>query len=292
MAGSYPNTSSRRMAYDDDGSVCLISIGTDAGLAQGIGPISTPYSNATTVQMENVNDEDVATFNRVNVAFGSLHFAILFPELRELDGIYVAIGAVPSSSWSDYSTDQTNGLDGSWNDLSIPGDTGEPADGYRDNIVSQAISNVLAVRHFQGRNQASSGPHDMQSIHLYGTLTAGETPNRLLFLDPDNSNAEFTLPLDYGDVPRGQTSTDTFLVRNNSGSLTANGVQITAEDLFGGSASWYTYSDDDITYQGTLAVGNIGPGGSQLVHIRQIIPDAQVPAIHAARTRLNVTSWT
>ncbi len=292
MAGAYPNAPKLRMAYDDDGSVCLISVGTDAGLAQGLGPISTPYSVATTTEEENVNDEDLTTQNRVNVAFGSLHFAILFPEKRELDGIYVAIGNVPSSSWSDYSDDQTNGLDGTWNDLSVPGVTSEPADGYRDNIISKAISNVLAVRHFQGRNQASSSPHDMKSIHLYGTITPGETPDRLLFLDPDNADAEFTLPLDYGDVPRGQTSTDTFKVKNNSGSLTANTVQTTGADLFGGSGSWYTYSDDDITYSATLGLGNLGPGATKLVHIKQIVPDAQAPAVHAARTKLNVASWT
>ncbi len=292
MAGAYPNTPSRRMAWDDDGTLCLIAKGTDAGLSQGVGPITTPYSVASTVDQEALNDEDLATDVGISVASGSLHWAMLFPEKRELDGIYIAIGATPSSRWSDYSLNQTNGLDGTWNDLSVPGDTGEPADGYRDNIVSKAISNVLAVRAFQGRDQVSAGNHDFLSIHLYGTLTAGETPDRLIFLDPDNSDDEFTLPLDYGDVPRGQTSTDTFKVKNNSGTLTANGVQTTAADLFGGSGSWYTYSDDDITYQATLSLGNIGPGGTELVHIKQIVPDAQAPGVHAARTKLNVTSWT
>ncbi len=292
MAGAYPNVPKRRMAYDDDGSVNLISTGTDAGLAQGLGPISTPYSNATTVQQENVNDEDLTSQNSVGVAFGSLHYTILFPEKREVDGLYIAIGTVPSSSWSDWSDDTTNGLDGTWNDFSVNGAASEPADGYRDNIVSKALSNILAVRHFQGRDQASAGTHAHKTIHFYGTITPGETPDRLLFLDPDDSDNEFTLPLDYGDVPRGQTSTDTFKVRNNSGSLTANGIQVTGADLSGGSGSWYTYSDDDITYVATLALGNISPGGTQLVHIKQIIPDAQVPAVHAARTKLNVTSWT
>jgi hypothetical protein len=261
-------------------------------LTQGTGPTDYSYAVATTGQQEDLNDEDLATVIDANAARQSAHFAILFPEKREVDGLYFATNQIGTEQWTDYSDDQTNGLDGTWNDFSVGGVTGEPSDGYRDNIVSKALSNILAVRAFIGRTQVSSGGNSFQTLHFYGKITPGETPDRLVFLDPDDADKEFTLPLDYGDVPRGQTSTDTFKVRNNSGSLTANGIQITGADLSGGSGSWYTYSDDNITYVATLAIGNLSPGGTQLVHIKQIVPDAQAPAVHAARAKLNVTSWT
>ncbi len=291
MAGAYPNTPSRRMAWDDDGSVVLWAKGNDGPLTQGTGPTDYAYVNATTPQQEALNDEDLSTDINANEARQSAHFAILFPEKREVDGLYFAAHDIATEQWTDHSDDQTNGTDGTWTDFSVGGVSGEPADGYRDNIISKALSNILAVRAFIGRSQVSSGTSAFETLHFYGTITPGETPDRLIFLDPDDSDNEFTLPLDYGDVPRGQTSTNTFKVRNNSGSLTANGVQTTGADLFGGSGSWYTYSDDDITYSATLALGNISPGGTQLVHIKQIVPDAQAPAVHAARTKLNVTSW-
>ena len=292
MAGAYPNTPSRRMAWDDDGSIPLWAEGNDGPLTQGTGPTDYAYAIPSTVINEALNDEDLATELLAHEARQSTHFAILFPEKREVDGIYFASQDIPTEQWTDHSDDTTNGTDGTWTSFSVGGVSGEPADGYRDNIISKALSNIIAVRAFIGRSQVSSGASAFRTLHFYGSITPGETPDRLLFLDPDDADNEFTLPLDYGDVPRGQTSTDTFKVRNNSGSLTANTVQVTGADLSGGSGSWYTYSDDDITYVATLALGNISPGGTELVHIKQIVPDAQAPAVHAARTKLNVASWT
>ena len=117
-------------------------------------------------------------------------------------------------------------------------------------------------------------------------------PSRLLFLDPDNSDAEFAQPLDFGDVPRGQTQTDTIKIINNSGSLTANTVQITANDLFGGSNSWYTFSLDDVVYSSTLSLGNMGVAATQLVYVKQVVPDAQNIGLYAARARVGAASWT
>ncbi len=292
MAGSYPDNPSRRMAWDDDGSVVLFAEGNDGPLTQGTGPTDYSYAIASTVLKEKLNDEDLGTEELAHEARQSSHFAILFPEKREVDGLYFATNGIATEQWTDYSDDQTNGLDGTWNSFSVGGAGSEPSDGYRDNIVSKALSNIIAVRAFIGRSQSSSGNNSFKTLHFYGSVTPGETPDRLLFLDPDNADTEFTKPLDYGDTPRGQTTVDTFKVRNNSASLTANTVQITAIDLFGGSASWYTYSTDGISYSATLGIGNLGNGATQLVFVKQIVPGAQVPGVYAARTKLNVASWT
>ncbi len=281
------------MAFDDDGSVNLLQKGADGTVAasQGVGPQSGGYVNASTAEAESINDEDVTDGINQFSTKSSLHYTIMFPEKREVDGIYIAVGSAPSNSWSDYTTDTTNGSDGNWSDFSIPGNVGDLQDDYRDKIVSQALSNIIAIRHFQGRTQVTANNVDLQSFHAYGTITPGETPDRLLYLDPDTGDAVFTKPLDFGDVPRGQTTVDTFKVKNNSGSLTANTVQTTAEALTGTSGSWYTYSLNNIDFSATLGLGNIGPGATTLVYIKQIIPGAEPPALHSTRTKLNVASW-
>lgn len=280
------------MAWDDDGSVVLTARGTDGPLTQGTGPTDYQYVNATTVDQENLSDEDLGTLIQTLTARQSFHFLILFPEKREVDGIYFATKSIATEQWTDHSVDTTNGTDGTWLSFSYQGIDEGASDGYRDNIVSQALSNIIAVRAFVGRSQVSSGNNSMKTFHFYGNVTPGGSPDRLLFLDPDKADAEFTVPLDFGDVPRGQTQVDTYKVKNNSSGATANTVQVTAEDLFGGAGSWYEFSLDDISYQGTLGLGNLSAGGTKLVFVRQIVPDAQVPGLYVARVKANQASWT
>ena len=291
MAGAYPNAPSRRMAWDADGSVLLTA--DEAGFtgSPGTGP-GVPYTILSIANAELMNDEDVSSrfINNDNNANDGFWVTMLFPELRELDGLYLvgALSGGDNITNEAYSLDSTNGIDGVWTDLTHAWILTAPAnDDYRDMIVSYAISNVVAL-------MLTLSADDIQEytyVHVYGVISPGETPDRLLFLDPDNADATFTLPLDFGDVPRGQTQTDTFKIRNNSGSLTANTIQITAEDLFDGSNSWYTYSDDNVVFSATLSPGNLAPGGTLLVYLKQIIPDAQVPGVYSARTRASTASW-
>lgn len=290
MAGSYPDNPSRRFAYDADATVVLVVKDPNASSGVGIPP-SIPYLNATVQEMQNLNDEDYAT-SYGGGATSSVNFVtMLFPEQREIDGLYhVTSGDTGGASHTAAkSNNTTNGYDGTWVDLALADlhNISWVADHYRDNIESQGESNVLGLM-FKTSGNPNSRHH---LIHVYGTLTAGGTPDRLLYLDPDDADAEFTKPLDFGDVPRGQTQTDTFKIKNNSSTVSANTVQVTAEDLFGGAGSWYTFSDDDIDYSATLGLGNMGVGATQLVYVKQIVPDAQTPGVYVARVKTNQASW-
>ncbi len=294
MAGSYPNAPSRRIAYDDDGTVVLWN-GLVVMNFDDLAPVGTvpalPLLAMPQADIDQINDEETTSPTQSNqVANTSSWIVQMFLQKMEIDGGYYNVNPTHSgrSQWMMASDDTTNGIDGTWSDLSVttPKNT-TVADDYRDSITSMADSNILAVTSFQGSDERIR----WRQLHLYGAMSPGETPDKLIFLDPDNLDVEFSLPLDFGDVPRGQTQTDTFKIKNNSGSLTANTVQVTAEDLFDGSGSWYTYSDDDITYVATLSLGNIGPGGTSLVHLKQIVPDAQVVGVYAARTRATTASW-
>lgn len=290
MAGIYPDVPSRRHAYDVDGSVFLYLQKTSfSNAAVGTLP-PTAYAENQTV-LDSLQSEDMA--DSVNTGYvDSSWFTILFPEKREIDGIWFQhTNKSGGSMWSTYSLNSTNGIGGTWTSLTYVGELGIPgADAYRQDITSKAVSNVkaLMVAHYAGAQDSQY----CYGLHIYGTITPGETPDRLIFLDTLFGDAVFTKVLDYGDVPRGQTSSRTFKVKNNSSTKQANTVQVTAEDVYLGAGSWYTFSDDDVSYQATFPVGNLGTGATKTLYIKQIVPDAAVPGPFAARIKANQASWT
>lgn len=288
MAGNYPDVPSRRMAWDDDGAVCLRRL-----------PTTGPNVEHTDAEMADLNDEDnvnVFRYAGVTNPDGGYLYAIL-PELRELEGVYVRgtshngaaanlIGQIATSG------DTTNGIDGIWTGaLADYDDSSGPSviDTWRTEITSLALSSVRGVR--VRINHLSGNEGWTRALHLYGRPSLGETPDRLLFID-QGTGAEFTKDKDYGDVPRGSTRDFQFRLRNNSGTLTANNVQITGEDLFNGSGAWYTFSSDGTNFQATLSITSIAPGADTVVlTCRQTIPVGTLPMAHAARIRATVASW-
>lgn len=293
----YNEAPSRRMAWDADGSVALRSESTVNGTgptAGGFGSIS--WSESTSGERINGNDEDPVTEFRGltsgGVSDAHIMMAVLFPELRELDGMYVVATAVtPQNFWMYKSQDTTNGIDGSWVNTVAARNTSLALDHYRDNITSMAFPSVKGIKGNMG-GSSTNDPIKWRTVHIYGAISPGETPDRILFLDTENADAKFTKVLDFGDVPRGQTTTRTFKIKNNSSTLTINTIQVTAEDLYLNAGDWYTFGDDGVSYQATFAVGNLGPGATKLLYLKQIIPDAETLSVQAGRIKASHASVT
>ncbi len=284
-AGSYPDAPSRRMALDDDGSIFATRhISAQAPVVE---------HNATT--RAEVNDEDNTNLALYQTGGPQSYItAWLFPELREFDGFFVAQSNTGGPAWDMYSSgDTTNFIDGTWTQR-VAGFARWTAPWpvqYREEIESQAVSNVRAVRFSAQYWNASSYPQSIRAFHVYGEISAGETPDRLLWFD-QAAALEFAKPLDYGDVPRGSAEDFVTYLKNNSGSLTASSVQVTAEDLYLGSGAWYTFSEGG-AYSSTLSLASsIGAGAnSPNITVRRIAPDAAALGLHAARAYANVGTW-
>ncbi len=297
MAGSYNDAPSRRMAWDADGSVGLHSEHDSNGTGPSAGGFgSVPWSNATSGERIGGNDENPASYFRsisvAGAADGHVMMAILFPELRELDGIYINYVSNGSSNrWMYYSSDTTQGVDGSWSNTGAAFNTSSSLDHYRDNITSMVFPTVKGIKGNLGETSIG-GTSRWRTIHIYGRISAGETPDRILFLNTEDSDQEFTKVLDFGDKPRGQTTTRTFKLKNNSSTKTINTIQITAEDLYLNAGDWYTFGDDGVAYQATHDIGNLGPGSTELVYLKQIIPDAETLGVQAARIKVSHASVT
>jgi len=215
----------------------------------------------------------------------------LFPELREVDGIYIAPTLQNIISTVHTSGDTTNTFDGTYTQqlANYDDSVAISLSTYRTEITSLAVSNVRGVRAIYDATGASK---NLSGFHIYGEISSSQTPDRLLWVD-EITGLEFTLPIDYGDVPRGSARDRLTRLRNNSSSLTATTLQITAEALLGASGDWYTF---DVAGGGFVStnsdIASLGAGAtSGLITIRQIIPDSEVLGLHSARAFVNVDSW-
>lgn len=284
MADSYPDVPSRRFGYDADGSVLTVR-----NLTTG-----TAIVEATPAQRAEFNDEDhtiVGSFASGN-AFHPV--ALIFPELREFDGLFVFWAIPPGDRVQEVevSSDTTNGVDGTWTteiaDYTDAASFGTTVpDTYRTKITSAAASNVRAVRVMTGADNFSP-----RALHVYGDITPGETPDRLLFID-EATGLEFTASRDYGDIPRGGSEDVTWRIKNNSASLTASTIQYTTEALYLASGAWYTHTlPGGSTYQSSRQVASLAPATtSGLITTRRITPGDETLGLHAGRTYLNVGTW-
>jgi hypothetical protein len=281
MAGSYPDVPSRRMAWDADGTVLLWV--RDNG----------PGAELSSVKAVELNDEDGNDVDITSEDF--LGYLIhIFPELREFDGYFIAKATTGDGGFGELesSPDTTNGIDGAWTQESanIPDPTAVRPN-YRTGITSFAATNIRGVR---VRKNSVSGFNDrrMQAVHIYGEISAGETPDRLLFID-EATGLEFTLPRDYGDTPRGSSEDIEWRIKNNSTTLTATTIQYTTEALFLGADAWFTHTlPGGSTFQATQSVGSLAAATtSGLVTTRRIVSGSAVPDHYAARTYLDTGTW-
>lgn len=269
------------MAWDADGTVAGYRSTVSGG-----API-TEYSGAQKVELN--DEEDDANPPSSGSASSESDIIFVFPELREFDGLFWGQNADRATT-VETSGDTTNGIDGTWAQRTADYTSFTVYDHYRDEIVSYAVNNVRGLRcHY---DNIGGGSTHQRAFHIYGEISAGETPDRLLWVD-NSTGSEFGLPIDYGDIPRGSAEDTEVKLRNNSGSLTAASVQLTAEDLSYGSGSWYSFKEAGGSFQSTLPLASsIGAGSdSPVITVRRVTPDAATLGLHAARAYAAVGSW-
>ncbi len=284
MAGSFPNVPSRRMALHDDGTVGVRSSG---GFPTG----SNVMTAISQTQMDVMSAEDVAGSGPSITNTGPFA-AFIFPELREIDGVYACMDDGGTFGDPMYvSADTTNGASGTWTSVgSSLGVVNALLPDYRDSILSLAESSKRGIR--TNVTGVSGGGGTLDRWHIYGEISPGETPDRLLFID-EATGLEFVLSQDYGDVPRGSSEDIEWRIKNNSASLTANTIQYTAADLFNGSGGWYTFTlPAGSSYASTQQIASLAAATTTgLIKTRRITDAGADMSLHAARQFLNTASW-
>ncbi len=282
----YPAAPSRRMAWDEDGTL--------------FGQVASPFGQwiDRTANKAELNDEDEVLVD-IRPLESTLGYGVwIFPELREFDGIFLAYNQFSADAYSEVSTsaDTTTGQDGTWTVRDAnPTDYTTVMNNYRTGITSHAVANVRGVRYL-GEHTTTGADRERKAIHLYGEISPGETPDRLLFMD-ELTGLEFAVAEDYGDVPRGSARDFEWRLKNNStvvgNNKTLNNIQFTAEDLYLGSGNWYTFSVGGDAFVATKQITSLSPeASSSLLVCRQIIPATAGLGLHAARIQATIASLT
>lgn len=282
MAGSYPDVPGRRMAYHDDGSV---------GVQYKEGE---PVVEFTAIDLAELNDED-----NVGVAAagaGEVNRAVfIFPELREFDGIFIGRMQSPGNIEVQESDDTTNGYDGTWATVIAAyndHDGGSTFATYRSTIVSTAVSATRAVKLLADQwDPAGVSDWRLQAVHIYGEITPGQTPDRLLWID-EVTGLEFTSDLDYGDVPRGSSEDRQLRLKNNSATLDADNIQYTAADLYLDAAGWFTFTEPGgSTFLATRQIASLVAGVTTgIITVRRITPGTAL-GLFAAYFQATTEAW-
>jgi len=264
------------MLWDRDGTVAVF-YDRNAGLVPTF----------TEGQRQTLNDEDTTTQLEFTVNSPGRDLVLIFPELRDITGlsIYVTFGSFQGSGSADWSANSTNGVDGTWNQIeaSWAGPIGQQANKpeMRDDIYATALSGVKALR-FRITAAEFGFKSQLRSLHVYGNLAAGESPDRLRVWHPtldealDDADADGPF-FDFGDHARLDTATKTFRVKNISGTLTATSITVSLNVLTDASpalSTWMELSTDDVNYSTSLNISSLAPGSiSSVIFVRAAAPD-------------------
>jgi len=296
MAGTYADIPGTRFALDQDGTVLKWRDYTTS-----TAWVDVSASLSETQKVNTANYIDVATPSGNDF----VQFAVAFPEARSISGVFLQGGwsatniTTQTLAW-EYSTDTTDGTDGTWTALTVTfGNIGQHDQGsdnpkpyYRSDIATLALSNVKGIRvRWNGAANWSSNAR-IFVLHIYGSRpTAGV--NRLAFWHPSSDQAIGAAALDFGDIAQGVSVTKQFRVKNLSSSLTANTITVQVSDLLPEyTGTGLQVSADNVTYQNSVNIGNLSSGAiSPTLYVRRTVPGAETTTQRQARLLANAASW-
>ena len=325
MAGSWPDTPSRKIAYHADGTVVVGRFPADGA----------PYENfydwdSGPLGLEEMNDLDfdgiipnyalkrfpaLGTTPASSVLNKRTETAWIFPEYRDIYGyavvLEIAFTSLDQGLYRMYiSGNTTNGIDGDWTEIGYFTNDGPPnnlpaninyPEWWRESQVSLYFPRARGMRFLgtAGFNTSAGETAAMlwRAAFLFGMISAGETPDRILFID-NYTGLEFTLPMDWGDVPRGSVLEWDIYLLNNSSTLTANTMTLDMKTLYNASDGWYQMKVTGGGFGDTIAITSMAPGarfptGTDIITVRLSVPQDQPLSIYEAFLELSpAASWT
>lgn len=290
MTGNYPDPPGPRMAYDKDGSQGYLATVTT------LGSVSAITRALTATEMADLNDENLALTTIPDAGgYNSNCVILIFPQLRDLIGVFGYFGNNVSPSMQ-VSPDTTNGIDGTWSAPGLPDQSGHSnVPSMRTAIAGVSASGIKAVRFFAA--SAPTGTTGWHTIHLYGEISAGASPDRLSFWHPalDQSLALTPAYFDWGDRPRNTSATKDFRIKNRSTTLTASTITVGVEALTDPSPSivgMHSLSADGTTFASTLSIASLAPGEiSPVLTVKQDISASAALSLWNQRLYATVGGW-
>lgn len=284
MPNTYPDYPGHRFMYDVDGTI------VQASPVSAVAPLSVQDALS-------INDEDGDGITWAgNYVFREITFA--FPEVRNVTGLNVFHNGIVSwiiTMW--YSTDTTDGSDGTWTSYgNVPVQSTNFNPQPRQNIGTLAgITNVKGLK-FRFAPQGNITAM-VQAIHLYGDIPITANTDRVEFWDSVQDQKLDKMGLDFGDIVAGTSVTKQFRIKNLSTTKTANGVDIVRDNNGGPTvndamAAALQFSiDGGTTWSNSVSIASIAPGGySAVIRARRTVAANELANMRFARVRAIPTS--
>lgn len=295
MAGVYTDIPGTRFALDQDGSILKWRNYTTSSAWTDV---SASLSETQKVNTANAADLSVPGWETVQAT-------LAFPEPRTINAIYSHLGHSDSRDNSssfvwEYSTDTTDGTDGSWSVFTVTyaniaqhdniADIPKPY--YRSDLATVALSNVRGIRIRWRGSGGYNGVAKIFVLHIYGSRPSASV-DRLAFWNPSTDNALTAAYLDFGDIAQGTSLTRQFRIKNLSGTLAASSISVSVSDLLPEYGSGgIQVSSDNTTYSTSINIGNLAAGTiSPVLYVRRTVPAAETTTQRHARLLANAASW-
>lgn len=277
MAGSYPDPPSWRLPIDWLDTVEVVYWET--------------YGNFVAFsasQMYSLSYDDNAAAT-LTVGYDPWHFYhgihCVFRQPMDIDAIKIRHDL--SSILMYFSSDTTNGFDGTWTSslISATNDSN-----FRTTTVSVGRTNVRAMRFTTGDNAT------FRQLHIYGEPSAGYSPHRLVFWDGIANTPLAPARLDWGDVPRRSSEDRQVWVKNVSTTKLAESVVLTARSIQGQTPRtldrYLYFSLDGVNFFGYLDLGDLSAGSVKgPITVRRVVPNEAFLGSSAHRLEAKVGAW-
>lgn len=286
MAGSYADVPGTRFAYQADGTFLVYR-----NASGGIVDISSVMA-----EMNDHDDVTALTVGSESSMAAGRHITFVFPELRNIDGYYMR-GIETNGSFTkeavETSTDTVDGSGGTWTQVAASWTNASAmSPTWRSGITSLSASGIKALRFRYTWTTTSSGRQiDWKGIHLYGSVAAGQNPNRLRAWHPTLDQELSAAYFDFGDMSQGTQAVKQFRIKNNSASLTAQDITLSQDNVNGGGMS-LQFSTNGTDFSTPLPIGNINADTvSSVLYVRRTVGAAEPVQLRASLIKAIAASW-
>lgn len=288
MAGTYNDVPGVRIPYNLDGSMVKIA----ATVANSDTTISGGWSVIANGDVSNMVDGSNSSNYLISLgSYSGKMISVAFAQSVNITGHNVLVinsGSAGAPSLY-YSTDTTDGTDGTWS-ASQPSnqDTVLSAASFR-NITAVNWVGVKGVRLFTAYNSNSSGTVNVVEFGLYGTWTPATLAGWHPTLDQQIGGAD----LDFGDIALGTVHTKTFRIKNGRG-LQANTVTVSSTIGETQTRSGLLFSDDNTNWATSIVVTSIAAGAiSPVLYVKRTVGAGETPSLNGtAEISFIAGSWT
>ena len=292
MAGLYPDVPGVRIPYDVDGSIAKYA----STVSSANNTINGSWTIAAASDLNNANNGDVNSFgfNLSLPGSSGRMISIAFAQTVDISGhnnVYYQEHANVYLNGLYYSTDTSDGTDGSWSaNQTFNADNRYTTQAALRDITAVSWSGVKGIRMWIVNPSGFVYAMNFRDIAFYGSYTS----NGLVGWHPTLNQQIGGADLDIGDVALGTVHTKTFRIKNGNATKTANTILISSTRGTAGTIAGLEFSDDNTNWDATLSIPSIAPGAiSSILYVRRTVGAGETPNIAGiAQITFTAGSWT